>query len=287
MKKYTDLIRPKQWVKNIFIFFPAFFAQALIEQTILFELILGFIAFSASASAVYVLNDWFDAPVDKLHPDKQNRPIAAGLIRKNEIFLLIIGFLSLGFIISLIIDVRFTMMIMIYFGINLVYSSGLKNFPVLDVIIIAFGFLIRVLAGGEIAHVPISKWMLLVTFFLSMFLALAKRRSDLILFDQTGAEVRKVIKFYNHKLINTGLFICAVITFIAYVFYTLSDSVKARIDENLYLTSFFVFLGIARYFYLTFKLNLSGKPTETLYKDLILQIIILLWIALFAWFIYA
>lgn len=287
MTDFLKLIRIRQWVKNGFIFFPAFFASSLLEPELLLHLTLGFLAFSLTASAVYIMNDWFDAPLDRLHPDKQHRPIASGNVSISTALTWMLGLLTLGFVIAALVDSRFSMIIMIYFGINLVYSAGLKNFPVLDVAIVSFGFILRIIGGGEIADVPISKWMIIVTFGLSMFLALAKRRSDYKIYEQTGEITRKVIGLYSNRLLNFLLITTSLVTVVCYVLYTLDEHTRLRLHEHLYVTSIPVLTGILRYFDLTFRRNLSGKPTEVLYTDRILQLIIAVWVALLAFLIYA
>ena len=287
MKDFIKLIRVRQWIKNGFLFFPAFFADQLYNNDLIFHLLLGFIAFSFTASAVYILNDWFDAESDRKHPVKKSRPIASGKVSIGMAAAYLLGLLLAGIVLAGAIDIRFAMILMAYFGINLVYSAGLKNFPILDVFIVSFGFILRILAGGEIADVYISLYMIIVTFGLSMFLALAKRRSDLLLYKETGEETRKVLRYYSIKTINISLILTAGTTFVFYMIYTLSAQTVDRIgNKHLYLTGIFVLLGIIRYFHLTFKKNLSGNPTEVLYKDFILQLIIVLWVVLFGWFIY-
>ena len=286
MQDFIQLIRVKQWIKNSFILFPAFFANEFQDVELVFKLLGGVLAFSLAASSVYVMNDWFDAPLDRLHPEKKFRPIASGKIKTERVFGYVVLLLLSALILSVVIEPRFTMIILIYFGINLVYSAGIKNFPVLDIAIVSFGFILRIIAGGEIADVPISKWMITVTFFLSMFLAFAKRRSDYILFTTTGESTRKVIRFYNRYLINGGLIVTALCTTLFYVLYTLDDDTIGRIGGDLYFTAIFVLAGLGRYMFLTFKKNLSGKPTEVLYSDRILQAIILGWIGSFVWLIY-
>jgi len=287
LKDFIQLIRPKQWIKNSFIVFPAFFASVDWDVAFILKLILGVFSFSLAASAVYVMNDWFDAPLDKLHPEKQHRPIASGRISNAQAAGYSISLLFSSLVLSAIVYPRLSMFILGYFGMNLAYSAGLKNFPILDVLIIAVGFIIRILFGGVVAQVPISIWMIVVTFSLALFLAFAKRKHDLALFQEKGKATRKSILLYSMPIINVGLIISSLSALVFYVFYTLSDSVAERMDDSVAYTSVFVFFGLLRYYYLTFYKHVSGKPTQVLYADRPIQVIIILWIVSFAWFIYA
>lgn len=286
MKDFIQLIRPKQWIKNGFIFFPAFFASVNWEAALILKLIGGFAAYSIAASAVYIMNDWFDAPLDRLHPEKKDRPIASGRIGTERVGLMIVILLTISLIISGLIVPKLAMYIMAYFGINVAYSAGLKNFPILDVMVIAVGFILRILCGGVIAEVPLSFWIIIVTFFLALFLAFAKRRHDFILFRDSGKITRKSISMYSMTMINVGIIFSSIATLVFYFLYTISPAVTSRISEHLYITAIFVLGGLVRYYYLIFAKNLSGKPTQILYKDLMLQLIILSWMITFAILIY-
>lgn len=266
--------------------FPAFFASVSWNADLIFSLFLSVFAFSLAASAVYVMNDWFDAPLDRLHPEKKNRPIASNRISTPKAAQYSILLLLSALILGALVEAKFAMLILGYFGMNLAYSAGLKNFPILDVLVIAVGFIIRILCGGIVADVPVSIWMIVITFSLALFLAFAKRRHDLVLFQSEGKATRKSILLYSMPIINIGLIVSSASAFIFYVLYTLSDWVVNRIGEYVYITAVFVLLGLLRYFYLTFYKNVSGKPTQVLYSDRPLQLVIVLWIGTFAWFIY-
>ncbi len=267
-------------------FFPAFFASVEWEVSLILSLIGGFFAFSLAASSVYIMNDWFDAPVDRLHPEKKNRPIASGKIGSEKVFKLVLLFLGAAILLGGIINIKFAMILLGYFGINLAYSAGLKNFPVLDVMIISIGFIIRIISGGMVADVPLSFWIIIVTFFLALFLAFAKRRHDYLLFQLEGKETRKSISLYSMPMINVGIVISSFLTLLFYLLYTLSSSIQDRIGNMVPITTIFVALGLLRYYWLIYKKNVSGKPTQVLYDDRLLQLVIVLWVVSFGVIIY-
>lgn len=279
MRDIFILIRPQQWIKNSFIFFPAFFAGLAFDSTLILRLLLGFFSFSFMASAVYVLNDFFDREYDKQHPKKKLRPIASGRIHPKKAFL--IGFIlfitALGT--CLFIQPVLAGVTGLYFLLNLAYSYGLKHIPILDVVLISIGFVLRLVFGGYLAGVPLSNWILLVGFSLSLFLAFAKRRADFVLFVEEGKKTRKVLRYYNAQLINTGIYLSALATLISYIAYCLSPWTTHRFGWEIILTSLFVLLGLLRYFVLIFQKNKAANPTQVLYTDLAIQLCILGWVS--------
>ncbi len=279
IKSILKLLRINQWVKNIFIFLPVFFAMS---QTGWDKAVIAFIAFSFVASSIYIFNDLFDVEEDRLHPEKKNRPIAANKITRKEAILLIavcflVGmslFLFLGNIICIVMTLFYAVM-------NVCYTIKLKHVAIVDIVIIALGFLIRVAIGGVIANVHLSHWIVLMTFLLALFLAVAKRRDDVIVFMETGQTSRKNISGYNIEFINATIFLMASTLVVSYIMYTVSDEVIQRYGDFVYLTSFFVIIGIIRYFQITFVKGISGNPTAVLLKDVFLQLTIILWIVSF------
>jgi len=287
MKQYIKLIRPKDWAKNLFIFIPVFFAGQILNFDLVLELMGGFLCFSLVASSIYIINDYRDIEEDSLHPVKQNRPLASGSVSKNAAILICILFLITGFTIAWFIRDKFLFVLLIYFLLNLGYSFGLKNISILDIFIIAVGFVLRVKAGSVIAFIPLSQWLIIMVFLLALFMAIAKRRDDVLIKLSSGTDMRKSVKGYNIDFINASLsLICAVII-VSYFMYTLSTEVMLRYTYRLYYTCLFVLAGVFRYLQLIFVQQNSQSPTKILYKDRFIQVTILLWVISFYIIIYA
>jgi decaprenyl-phosphate phosphoribosyltransferase len=287
MKHYIQLIRPKDWAKNLFLFVPLFFAGLFFNTGLLVLLLEGFICFSLVASSIYIINDYRDIEDDQKHPVKKLRPLASGSVKRSTGIAIALLFLALGFTGAWLIRDKFLFVLAIYFLLNLAYSFGLKNIPILDIIIIAIGFVLRVKAGAVIAKVGLSEWLTIMVFLLALFMAIAKRRDDVLLKLSSGNEMRKSVKGYNLDFINTALsLICAVII-VAYFMYTTSPEIIARLQTyRLYYTCLFVLAGIFRYLQLIFVQQDSQSPTKILYKDRFIQVTILLWIISFYMILY-
>jgi decaprenyl-phosphate phosphoribosyltransferase len=284
---YLKLLRPKDWAKNLFLFIPIFFAGEIANISKVGELLLGFLAFSFVASSIYIINDYRDVEDDKKHPVKKNRPIASGAVSKTAALLICGLLVAVGFGLAYIIRDKFMFVLGIYFVINVCYSLGLKNIPILDILILATGFVLRVKAGSVISLIPLSQWIIIMVFLLAVFMAIGKRRDDVLLKMNSGADMRKSIKGYNLELLNILLaLVCAVIV-VAYFMYTMSGDVVTRLGTyRLYYTCLFVLAGIMRYLQIIYVMADSGSPTKVLYKDRFIQLSILLWIASFIMIIY-
>lgn len=284
---YLKLLRPKDWAKNLFLFIPIFFSGELFHWDIYPKLVLGFIAFCCAASSIYIINDYRDIEDDKKHPVKSKRPLASGEVSKTLAIVICILLIVCGFVIAYFIREKFLFVLSIYFIINLAYSFGLKNIAILDIIILAIGFVLRIKGGAVIAVIGISEWLNIMVFLLALFMAIGKRRDDVLLKLSSGTDMRKAIKGYNLELLNVVLaLICAVIV-VAYFMYTMSPEVLQRLGTyRLYYTCLFVLAGILRYLQIIFVQASSGSPTKILYKDRFIQIILLLWITSFYLIIY-
>ncbi len=288
MLQYIQLIRVKQWVKNFFVAIPAFFAETLFEQPVLIPVLLGMLSFSLISSTVYIINDYADRENDRKHPEKCKRPLASGAISPTAAFVLMGVLLATALGLAFFINLYFLYIIGGYFVLNIAYSFFLKNIAIVDIIIIASGFLLRVFGGAFIADVVVSKWLVLMTFLLALFLGLAKRRDDLVLFNQTGKEMRSSIKHYSIEFINVSLVFMASIIVVTYIMYTVSEEVVQRIGNDLvYLTSFFVIVGLLRYLQITIVKTQSSSPTQVIYSDVLLQLIVVGWFATFGILLYA
>lgn len=284
MNKYIKLLRPKDWAKNAFLFIPVFFAGNLFSVPKLEHLIAGFFSFSFIASAVYILNDYRDIADDRKHPVKSKRPLAAGTIKPVTALITGAVLLATGFSIALYADpdYLFLSILVFYFTLNVGYSLGLKNISILDIIIIATGFVLRIKAGGYIAGVDVSPWLTLMVLLLSLFMAIGKRRDDILLKLETGSDMRKSIKGYNLEFLNTMLGLLSAIIIVTYIMYTLSAKTYERLQNyHLYYTAIFVIAGTMRYLQIILVQNQAGSPTEVLYKDRFIQVTLLLWVASF------
>jgi decaprenyl-phosphate phosphoribosyltransferase len=279
MKHYITLLRPKHWAKNLFLFVPSFFAGKFFELDKILLLVGGFLAFSCLASSIYIINDYNDIEDDRKHPEKCKRPLASGAVKKNYALILSILLTILGVVIAFLVDKsgKFLFITGIYYLLNLSYSFGLKNISIVDILIVATGFVLRVKGGAIIADVNTTEWFILMTFLLALFMAIAKRRDDVMLKMSTGAEMRKSMKGYSLDFLNTLLGLFCAILIVSYVNYTMSPETYLKFGHRAYYTSLFVIAALMRYLQITFIHNKAGSPTDVLYKDRFIQITIVLW----------
>lgn len=239
------------------------------------------------ASSIYIINDYRDIEDDKKHPEKSKRPLASGAVSKTAAIMICIVLVIAGFVIAYFIRDKFLFVLTIYFLLNLAYSFGLKTIPILDIIIVAIGFVLRIKGGAVIALIGLSEWLNIMVFLLALFMAIGKRRDDVLLKLSSGTDMRKSIKGYNLEYLNVVLaLVCAVIV-VAYFMYTMSQEVILRMGTyRLYYTCLFVLAGIMRYLQIIFVQAKAGSPTKVLYKDRFIQVSILLWVVSFYLIIY-
>ena len=287
IKDYIALLRIPQYSKNLFIFLPLFFAQQMQEPERLFKVFLAFLGFCLLASAVYILNDLCDIEEDRHHPKKKYRPLPAGRITKGSAIGLMVCLLALGISIAYILSLQMFYLCLLYIILNLAYSVKLKHIPILDIMIIAICFVIRIFVGGAVGGVPIYIWIVIMTFLLALFIALGKRRDDVIIFIETNNMLRKSINGYNLRFIDASMMVMAAVVVVAYLMYTVSPEITAKFKtDKLYITSIFVLMGVMRYLQITMLEENSGRPTEILLKDIFIQMSIIGWILSFAILIY-
>lgn len=288
MKNYIKLIRPKDWAKNLFLFIPVFFAGQFFNTAVLLQLFRGFVCFSLIASSIYIINDYKDIEDDKKHPVKKFRPLASGVVNKTTAIVIAIAFFMIGLTGAWLIRDKFMFVLAFYFGLNICYTFSLKNIPILDIIIIAIGFVLRIKAGSIIARIALSEWLVIMVFLLALFMAIAKRRDDVLLKLSSGDDMRKSVKGYNLDFINTSLsLICAVIIVAYFMYATSPETVNRLHSYRLYYTCLFVLAGIFRYLQLIYVQTDSQSPTKILYKDRFIQITILLWVISFYIILYS
>lgn len=294
MKKYLHMIRPHQWVKNLFVFLPLFFSSRLFDFSCLYPTLLVFIAFCLVSSGIYCLNDLLDVEADRLHPQKCRRPIASGSVpRSNAIVLMsVCWILGLFFCIVAIgqqsnSEFKTFYLLLIYMILNVGYCFWLKHIAIVDVFVIAIGFVIRILVGGAITNIWISQWIILMTFLLALFLAFAKRRDDILIYEHSGIKSRENIISYTRVFLDQLVTLFAGITIVSYILYTVSPDVTERFDcQYMYLSSVFVIMGIVRYLQIVFVDNKSGSPSNALLHDKFLQFSIFAWIISFMFILY-
>ena len=289
MKSFLQLIRPQQWAKNFFIFLPLFFHGTLFDYKLLINAFIAFISFSFIASSIYCFNDIYDVEADRLHPKKKLRPIASGKITITQAYLYMIILIIASLLSALLCDHKMELMclIIIYFLMNVAYCIKLKQLALVDVFIISIGFVLRIFVGGIVTEIELSSWIVLMTFLLALFLAFAKRRDDVVLYENTGVQPRKNVNRYNLAFMNSAVTLTSCIMVVSYIMYTVSPDVIARLHTKyLYLTVLFVFAGIFRYLQLTIVDVKSGSPTKVLLHDRFIQLSILLWILSFLIIIY-
>jgi len=284
---YLKLLRPKDWAKNFFLFIPLFFAGEIFNAEKLIKEFWGFLAFCCIASSIYIINDYRDIEDDRKHPVKCKRPLASGEVSRVSAIIICILLVVLGFGIAWLVRDKFLFVLGLYFLINLAYSFGLKSIPILDIIILAIGFVLRIKAGSVISMVALSEWIIVMVFLLAIFMAIGKRRDDVLLSVSSGRDMRKSVKGYNLEFLNTLLALVCAVIIVAYFMYTMSPEVKERLGTyRLYYTCLFVVAGIMRYLQIIFVSADSGSPTKILYKDRFIQITLILWIASYISIIY-
>jgi 4-hydroxybenzoate polyprenyltransferase len=263
------LLRPTQWAKNAFLFTPLVFSKHLFEIEYAKLALLAFAGFSLVSSSVYIVNDIADREADREHPLKKSRPIAEGSISVFQA-LIVLTFVLLGTIaVSLNLSSKFQLAVGIYFCLNLAYSFGLKRVILVDVFFIAAGFMLRVLAGAFALAVAISPWLVLCTLFVSMFLAVSKRRAELLLSsEKKDFTVRTVLREYDLDLVDQMMTIAAAGMAISYALYTVAERTVTMFGtENLIFTTVFVLFGIFRYLYLVRRRKADDNPAHLLVSD--------------------
>jgi 4-hydroxybenzoate polyprenyltransferase len=287
IKDYLKLLRAQDWVKNLVIFLPLFFSARIGEFIPFTKALIASIIFCLMSSAVYIFNDLQDLDVDRHHPKKIGRPLASGRIESAPATVLMLMLLITGLSASAYFSPMLLFFSSLYFLLNLAYSLKLKYVPILDVVIIASGYVIRIFVGGVVTQTTIYMWIVVMTFLLAMFIGFAKRRDDVVICIEKGVEVRKVVERYNLKFIDASLIIMATVTIVSYIMYTVSpDTVVKFHTDKLYLTTVFVVIGILRYLQMIFVEKKGGFPTEILFTDTFMQFCIVGWFFTFGFLIY-
>lgn len=305
MKNLLLLIRPAQWVKNLFVFGPIIFGGELFNGEALMKGAITFAAFCFAASSIYCFNDIHDVADDRRHTSKRHRPIASGAVSVPQAYALMM--LMFGLSMALCAGMAVLLpghaasgaaapvapalkaggVILFYWLLNLAYCARLKQYAIIDVCIVAFGFVLRLLAGGLVTGIVLSKWIVLMTFLLTLFMSFAKRRDDVLLMEQTGEAPRRNTSSYNMTFINQAITITAAVTLVCYIMYTVSPEVVSQFHTGyLYLTSVFVLVGLLRYIQIAVVQGKSGNPTKVMLSDRFIQLDVLAWLVTFIIIIY-
>jgi 4-hydroxybenzoate polyprenyltransferase len=271
--------RIHHWVKNLILFAALIFARKYTDGHAIILAIEGFLAFCLGASAIYFINDITDCKQDRLHPIKRHRPIASGRLSIGAAWVAAIVLIAGGLAISLSLAPSFTLLFALYIVLNFAYDLGLKNVVIIDVMVLAIGFVIRAAAGAVAIAVPISSWLLVCTILLALFLGFAKRRHELIVLGEDAASHRQSLAHYSPKFIDQMTSVVTASTVIAYTFYTLSPEVEEKFGtKSLVWTVPFVLYGIFRYLYLVHQKEQGGSPTRLLLTDVPLLVCVGLWV---------
>ena len=270
-------MRPRQWTKNGFIFFALIFDKQLFSPEPFFRTLQGFFLFCLISSAVYLFNDIADIEGDRQHPQKKHRPLASGLLPIGVAFGAAIVLAIVALVLGYFLKPAFAGILAVYLVLNLLYSRWLKHVPILDVMIISSGFVLRVAAGVVLITVErFSPWLYMITILFSLYIGLGKRRAEINLLEQGASAHRKVLDGYTIPLLDQYITIVSGMTIIAYSLYTFSAP-NLPVNHSMMLTIPFVVYGIFRYLQLIQTGHAAGAPDEVALKDRPLQITVVLW----------
>jgi 4-hydroxybenzoate polyprenyltransferase len=273
-----EATRPRQWIKNLLLFAPLLFAKKLGDPARLLQSLSAFALFCFLSGVVYLLNDILDLDRDRLHPLKSRRPLASGRLSLTTALSGAIVLFTLALAASFTLSLPFGAVGLIYVLLNLVYSLWLKEVVILDVMVIAFGFVLRALAGAVAINVEISPWLILCTILLSLFLAFCKRRQELETLVEGAGDHRASLREYSVGFLDQMISIVTASTVVSYCFYTFSPEVEHKLGTRyLFLTIPFVLYGIFRYLYLVHQKGHGGSPTAALLTDRPLLLSVALW----------
>lgn len=269
LKNILKLMRIKHYLKNGLIFLPLIFNSQLFEKEPLLMTFYGFISFCLISSAVYVINDIKDVEKDRMHKIKKNRPIASGAISIKEAILLFIVLTIFSLSINIFIIKKFSsiLLISLYLILNIMYSLGLKNIPIIDVVILVSGFVIRVIYGASIMSIEISKWLYLTVMSGSFFMGFGKRRNEII---KQGNDSRAVLKYYTKDYLDKFMYACLVLTLMFYSLWSVDTSTIAKFGENMIYTIPLVMIIFMKYC-LDIEGNSYGDPVDVITSDKILM----------------
>ena len=290
MKNLIRLIRPHQWVKNLVVLLPVFFGGALLHVESVYAGLVTALCFSFAASSIYCLNDIVDVEDDRQHPIKCHRPMASGAISIPQGYTLMFLMFVLSMLSTFLLrqsQLETASVILFYWLLNIAYCLKLKQYAIIDVCVVSFGFVLRILAGGYATSIHLSKWIVLMTFLLMLFLSFAKRRDDVVRMNETGHAPRQNTIRYNLTFINQAITITSSVTLVCYIMYTVSpETIQNFHTDYLYLTSVFVLVGLLRYIQIAVVDKRSGDPTKVMLHDRFMQFVVFAFGLAFLFIIY-
>jgi len=277
-------LRPRHWVKNLFVVAPLLFSQQYRDTTQCWRSLLALAAFCAISSAIYVVNDLADLTEDQKHPIKKNRPLAQGILSSNHAMILIVVLVAANLSLSWMLGSNFLLISLIYLAINTLYSFGIKHVAILDVMTIAAGFVLRILAGSVAIGVGPSHWLVLCTIMVSLFLGFTKRRAELVSVEGAGEHTRKVLQDYSIAFLDQVIPMVTAATIICYALYTVDDRTLSVLGTRaMLLTVPSVMYGLFRYIYLIYHEQKGADPTDLVCRDAPTLINLLIWVLISVW----
>ena len=264
MKDYIKLIRVKHYIKNLLVFLPMFFGGVIFDGTRVLGAFLGFICFCLTSSAIYIFNDYRDIEKDRKHPTKKERPLASGRIKPQNALILMGVLIAVTVLLSIVIgDWRADAALALYFALNIAYSMGLKKKPIVDIVILASGFVIRLFYGGFITDVVISQWLFLVVCTGSLYMGLGKRRNELMR-QSAGGETREVLKYYNKGFLDKNMYVCVALADVFYALWAL------EMNGGRMIWTVPMFIILLLYYSLVAEGDSDGDPVEVILHDKVL-----------------
>jgi len=280
-------MRPRQWVKNTFLFSGLVFSKNLFQAELLMKVSMGFILFCLAASSIYIFNDIQDRQNDSKHPEKGRRPIALGNLPVTQAYFVSVLLGGIALVFASVLDLTFFALLVTYILLNLSYSLKLKQVVILDIMCIAFGFVLRIHAGTTLAGIIPSDWLIVCTMTISLFLGFSKRRNELVFMVNHTDNQRKVLADYSIPFLDQMIAMVTACTVMSYILYTVSSETVARFGtRNLIFTIPFVLFGIFRYLYLIYHKRIIEEPTDLILMDFSSLFNILLWLGTIILIIY-
>ncbi|KPK64761.1 hypothetical protein AMJ83_00800 [candidate division WOR_3 bacterium SM23_42] len=279
MVEYLRLLRPRQWLKNVFVFAGLIFSRQFFYPDSIEKSIYAFVVFCLLSSCGYIINDILDYKEDRAHPVKSKRPIAAGKISRGQAAVVGALLLVLSLCSAYLLGAKFSYVCLIYLTVIVLYSTAIKNIVILDVLVVALGYVLRAIAGATVIAVEISSWLLLCTLLIALFLAISKRRTEIVLLGEGATKHRRILSQYSLGLLNQMIAVVTAACIVAYCLYTLAPETVVKFGtRNLIFTVPFVIYGIFRYLYITYQKVEADIPEKVLISDLPLQVCLVLWI---------
>lgn len=288
MNKYIKLIRMKHWLKNFLVFLPIFFSLNLFNINYIILTTLAFIVFCFTSSIVYILNDISDIEKDKLHPVKKFRPLASGEIPKKKAYI-VIGILAVIIAVIMLFfysktnNIFVVLIPLIYIVLNILYSKKLKNVPIIDVVILVSGFVLRVMYGGVAINVEVSKFLYLMIIFGSFYLGFGKRRNEII---KNGDKSRKVLSLYNKEFLDKNMYVCLGLAIVSYSLWCVDPSTIKRIGNDYLFWTIPIVMVILQLYSLNIEGNSHGDPIEVVLSDKKLIAVVVLYIIVMGGLLY-